>query len=73
MFGKVARPVRAYVTRWGDDQYIRGAYSYIPKGATMEQAKMLAQPCGRIYWAGTEHEAATHMQSTRMLSNSEQM
>ncbi|GGG22238.1 amine oxidase [Caldovatus sediminis] len=58
MFGTaVPRPVEARVTRWSRDIFARGAYCYLPVGATAEDHAALAAPVGgRLHFAG---EAAT--------------
>lgn len=58
MFGNaIPRPVETRVTRWSRDIYARGAYSFLPVGASIEDHAALARPvAGRIFLAG---EAAT--------------
>ncbi|BDG74861.1 flavin monoamine oxidase family protein [Roseomonas fluvialis] len=58
MFGNgIPRPVDSRVTRWSRDIYARGAYSFLPVGASIEDHRALARPvAGRIFLAG---EAAT--------------
>ena len=63
VFGtKVPKPVSIEVTQWHTDPYSRGAYVYLPPGATSEELDVLAEPVGdrllfagehtmRIYWA----------------------
>lgn len=52
---------RASVTRWGQDEFARGSYSVVPVGASSRMATDLAEPEGRLLFAG-EATAATDMQ-----------
>lgn len=47
-------PVQSIVTRWGDDEFAYGAYSYMKTGSTLKDVHALAKPehCGRLYFAG---------------------
>jgi len=47
-------PVQTIVTRWGDDEFAYGAYSYMKMGSTLKDVHALATPehCGRLYFAG---------------------
>jgi len=58
MFGHgIPRPVESRVTRWSRDIHARGAYSFLPVGASMDDHRALTQPvAGRLFLAG---EAAT--------------
>lgn len=58
MFGaKVPDPVASRITRWGQDPFARGAYSYASLEATPKDRKTLSEPIGRrLYFAGE----ATH-------------
>ncbi|MBP0465768.1 FAD-dependent oxidoreductase [Roseomonas sp. PWR1] len=58
MFGNgIPRPVEVRVTRWSRDIHARGAYSFLPVGASVDDHATLARPiAGRIFLAG---EAAT--------------
>lgn len=41
------------ISRWDDNQYILGSYSYHPIGAKMSDHEYLAGPvAGRLFWAG---------------------
>jgi hypothetical protein len=43
------------ITRWKADEHARGAYSYLPPGATVEMRRSLCKYLGDgVYWAG-EH------------------
>jgi monoamine oxidase len=43
----------AYVHRWGKDRFSRGAYSYVPVGASgRDYDLMAASVAGRVYFAG---------------------
>jgi len=58
MFGTgIPRPVETRVTRWSRDIHARGAYSFLPVGASVADHAALCRPvAGRIFLAG---EAAT--------------
>lgn len=58
MFGTgIPRPVETRVTRWSRDVFARGAYSFLPVGASLDDHAALCRPvAGRIFFAG---EAAT--------------
>ena len=65
-FGDAVGRVEGYVvTRWIDDPYARGSYSYIPVGSSGVYRDDLARPVeGRIYFAGEaterDHPATAH-------------
>lgn len=54
MFGSnVAEPIAYRVTRWGNDPFARGSYSYLPVGATGDDYDLMAQPVdNRLFFAG---------------------
>lgn len=58
MFGDdIPEPVAVHVTRWRDDPYSLGSYSYLPIGATPEDMSELGQPVGeRLLFAGEATE-----------------
>ncbi len=43
-------------TRWNEDAFARGSYSLFPPGASYEDHDALAEPAGRLLFAGE----ATH-------------
>ena len=62
MFGndKVPPPTRTIVTRWGEDKFSRGSYSYVHVGASGQDYAVLGEPIGdRLYFAG-EHTIMEH-------------
>ena len=62
MFGDAAvpPPSRAIVTRWGEDKFSRGSYSYVHVGASGQDYAVLGEPIGdRLYFAG-EHTIMEH-------------
>ena len=61
MFGKrTPEPSRAIVTRWGDDKFSRGSYSFVSVGASGSDYTVVGEPVGdRLYFAG-EHTIAEH-------------
>ena len=54
MFGaSIPDPTNTLITRWNSDPFARGAYSYIPVGASGEDYDALAEPVGgRLFFAG---------------------
>ena len=65
MYGTTPQPRDARVTRWLSDPWSRGAYSYVPIGASFEQHAKLAAPVdNRLFFAGEatteDHPATVH-------------
>ena len=63
--GPVPQPKDARVTRWLSDPWSRGAYSYVPIGASFDQYANLARPIdNRLFFAGEattkDHPATVH-------------
>lgn len=57
MFGPdIPDPTRYWITRWNSDLFALGSYSFIPVGSTPTRRDDLAQPVGRLHFAGE----ATH-------------
>jgi monoamine oxidase len=54
LYGKaIPEPQAWQIVRWRSDPYSRGAYSFIPPGATDEDYDVLAKPVGnRLFFAG---------------------
>jgi monoamine oxidase len=55
IYGKhrqVPRPTAYAVTRWGNDPFARGSYSYMRVHSTPAHLENLAKPVGRIHFAG---------------------
>lgn len=53
MYGSSAsKPVSTVITRWGQDQFASGAYSVVRPGNNVEDFEALAQPVGRLFFAG---------------------
>ena len=46
MFGRVPQPKRVIVTRWGDDPFSYGSYSFVGVGATGADYSTIAEPVG---------------------------
>ncbi|KAI8468969.1 MAG: amine oxidase [Monoraphidium minutum] len=59
--GVVPQPVQAFVTRWAADPFSRGAYSFYATGNASGIVDVLAEPVGRLLFAGeaTSREPAT--------------
>jgi len=50
---QVPRPVASYVSRWQEDPYVRGAYSYMSVESSALDKKRLAKPISnKLYFAG---------------------
>lgn len=65
IFGtKAPDPKQFKVVRWGQDPFALGSYSFLPAGATPADLDALAEPCGRILFAGEathrDHQASVH-------------
>lgn len=57
MFGNnLPQPVGAQITRWAQDPFAYGSYSFNAVGSTNQDRQALASQQGRLYWAGE----ATH-------------
>lgn len=54
LFGSVPKPIGTMVTDWRNDPFARGAYSYIPVGATAADMRSFALLDGPVLFAG-EH------------------
>ena len=54
VFGKdIPEPIAVVHTRWGQDPFAYGAYSYLRVGATIDDVDALAEPVGtRLFFAG---------------------
>jgi monoamine oxidase len=48
----IPEPTGYLLTRWGQDPYSRGAYSYVAVGASGEDYDEMAKPVGRLHFAG---------------------
>ncbi|MFZ1342920.1 flavin monoamine oxidase family protein [Thiothrix eikelboomii] len=57
MFGNaIPQPVGAQITRWAQDPFAYGSYSFNAVGSTNRDRQILARKLGGLYWAGE----ATH-------------
>lgn len=58
------RVVAHVVTRWRSDRWARGAYSYLPVGASPRDRAALGEPAGRVLFSGeathVEHPSTVH-------------
>ena len=64
MFPDITNPDNVIVTRWGSEEDFYGAYAYPTAGRVMaEDAAILAEPIGRLYFAG-EATSATRWGTT---------
>ncbi len=50
-------PAEIRLTRWSSDPFSRGAYSFVPVGATWHDMDRLAKPVGRLRFAGEATES----------------
>jgi lysine-specific histone demethylase 1 len=55
----VPSPVEALVTRWGQDKFSRGSYSYTGPNFQPDDYEVMARPVGNLFFAG-EHTCGTH-------------
>jgi len=55
----VPQPLEAIVTRWGQDQFARGSYSYSGPDFRPDDYEVMAKPIGNLFFAG-EHTCGTH-------------
>ena len=51
-------PKQCWVSRWDDDPFSFGAYSYHPPGSSLEDNTEIAQPLGRLCFAGEHTDRA---------------
>ncbi len=57
VFPNIKKPEKYFLTRWSQDPYSLGSYSYLPVGATGEDRDLLAAPeSNRLFFSGE----ATH-------------
>ncbi len=52
----VPAPLEVQVTRWSQDPLAGGSYSFVPVGASHEDMEALAEPVGRLRFAGEATE-----------------
>lgn len=52
-------PMEAVVTRWGQDEFSRGSYSYTGPNFQPDDYETMARPIGNLFFAG-EHTCGTH-------------
>ncbi|KUJ22294.1 uncharacterized protein LY89DRAFT_728452 [Mollisia scopiformis] len=52
-------PVEAVVTRWSEDEFSRGSYSYTGPNFQPDDYEVMARPIGNLFFAG-EHTCGTH-------------
>lgn len=61
---RVPEPVEVHITRWQADPFSRGAYSFLPAGATPTDRLHLAAPARRLHFAGeachASHPSTVH-------------
>jgi monoamine oxidase len=60
VFGNVVpQPTEAVVTRWGQDKFARGSYSYTGPDFRADDYEVMARPVGNLFFTG-EHTCGTH-------------
>ncbi|RKF82581.1 Lysine-specific histone demethylase 1A [Golovinomyces cichoracearum] len=60
IFGpSIPNPIETIITRWGQDEYSRGSYSYTGPNFKPDDYEAMAQPIGNLFFAG-EHTCGTH-------------
>jgi len=53
IYSNASNPTKSVVTRWTNDPFSYGAYSYIPPGASGADYEVMAAPvAGRLFFAG---------------------
>lgn len=53
IYGKdIPEPTGYLVTRWAEDPFTLGSYSYLPTGASANDYDLMAKPVGRLHFAG---------------------
>jgi monoamine oxidase len=65
LFGNlVTQPLATKITRWGQEQFTLGSYSVVLTGATTKDFDALAEPVGRLFFAGEatigSHQGTVH-------------
>lgn len=56
---RVPDPVEAIVTRWGQDKFAKGSYSYTGPDFKADDYETMAKPIGNLFFTG-EHTCGTH-------------
>lgn len=60
VFGpSVPHPIEAVITRWGQDKFARGSYSYTSPSFQPDDYEVMAKPISNLFFAG-EHTCGTH-------------
>lgn len=49
---RLAEPEAVRVSRWSQERFTGGSYSYVPVGSTLDDYDVLARPVGRLLFAG---------------------
>jgi polyamine oxidase len=57
-FPNAPPPLRVTTTTWEDDPYSRGSYSFVTVGGSLEMRDTLAEPQGRVCFAGEHTNSA---------------
>ncbi|KAG9236006.1 flavin-containing amine oxidoreductase-domain containing protein [Amylocarpus encephaloides] len=55
----VPLPIESVVTRWGQDEFSKGSYSYTGPNFQPDDYEVMARPIGNLFFAG-EHTCGTH-------------
>lgn len=53
-YPEASAPLRVMTSRWEQDPYVGGSYSYVAVGGSLKLCDVLAKPHGRVHFAG-EH------------------
>lgn len=59
-FPRAPAPVRVVTSNWASDPFARGSYSFLPLGASFDMFHALAEPHGRILFAGEHTHTVYH-------------
>lgn len=61
VFGEIKQPLRTAVTRWGEDPYAYGSYSFVGVKGGGEDYDLMARPVGRTLLFCGEHTSKEHL------------
>lgn len=61
VFGDVCTPLNTAVTRWGEDPYAYGSYSFVSVSGGGEDYDLMARPVGRTLLFCGEHTSKEHL------------
>lgn len=59
-FPQAPAPVRVVTSDWARDPFAHGSYSFLPLGASLDMFPVLAEPHGRMFFAGEHTHKVYH-------------